>query len=864
MENCPVNGFSREGLSTIEVNQKRLIFGYNEAKQKRELFFVRLANKFMGITPWLLEVTAAIAVILGNYTGAALVVVLLVTNAIIAFVQEKRASDAVEALKQKISIECRVLRDGKWVTLPARELVPGDVIRLRSGDIVPADVETFEGTLSVDQSALTGESRSAKKPPGSEVYSGSIIKRGEATAFVTKTGQRTYYGKTVQLVSTSKPKLHVDRIIEKFTWALLVTVSALVAASFVVAAVIGLNLLQIVPLMLVLLSSGVPVALATMFSVSLALGSRTLAEKGLVVTRLNATEDAAEMTVLCLDKTGTITENKLSVAEIIEATSLSKKSKKYQKTDVLIYAALCSKKENNDPLDLAILNELNKLNLTSAVEVYNVSNFLPFDPVLRRTEVIAVHKEKNIMRKVIKGQLGVVLDMCRLPPQERQKWFEYAEHFATRDYRTIAVAISERLSEEQHLLHPSDSQQNEFLASNIIYHLVGLIALADRPREDSKEIIQELKSLGISVKMLTGDTLTIAQEIAKEIGLGTRIITLPKSNQADEKSESLSMSSMSMSMSTSEFYSAKDQDRSTDDVKIQIGVPIDEVDGFAEIYPEDKYNIVKQLQKRGHIVGMTGDGVNDAPALKQAEVGIAVKNATDMAKGAASAVLTGEGLHAILELVKVGRQIHQRVVTDIMNKIVKTMQQVVFIVVMFFLYQIFIIDSTKMVLLLLLVDFVMVSLATDRSQVSPYPETWPVVKFIAIGVLLGLVVVSESLALEIIAITVYGWGNDIESLRTFTFEILFFFGMGTLFSVRERHWFWKTRPSWPLLIAVIVDAVVVIVVCSTGVPFLSVKAVPWWATVTVIGWAFVLILFVNDFIKVLLFTLILSDRKSVV
>jgi H+-transporting ATPase len=873
-----VESFNRDGLTSQEVEERRKKWGFNETKQKRELFIIRLINKFMGLTPWVLEVTAAIAIVLGNYAAAVIVVLLLAANAVISFVQEKRASNAVETLKKKLAVMARVKRDGKWNEVPARELVPGDVVRIRKGDLVAADLKTFEGLVRVDQSALTGESDTIEKPSGSEVFSGSIITYGEASAFVTKTGPRTFFGKTVQLVSTSAPKLHVERIIDKITWVILIMVIVMVVVAFIVSAIIGIDLLLILPLMLVLLSSGVPVALSAMFSVTMALGSQILVKKGALITRLSASEDAASMTILCSDKTGTITLNKLSVADLAEAPPYSKK-------DVILYATLCSKRENNDAIDLAVLNEVDKYDLSSTVASYNVTHFEPFDPAIRRTEVVFVDKQQQIIRKAMKGQLNVLLEFCdEKTTKKNEKWKKISDGFASRGFRTIAVIVSDPIPKEWILekkptedanANEKDKTHNEneqkennkepiqgekpkvkesFVTpdAKLTYHLVGLIGLADQPRPDSKAIIQELKNMGIEVKMLTGDALPVAREIAKEVGLGPNIVTLADYHK--KKEEVLKKRAAERAQSGNKKHTSKDDE----DIDIDIDIPVHEVDGFAEIYPEDKHAIVKLLQKQGYIVGMTGDGVNDAPALSQAEVGIAVSNAADVAKGSASAVLTKEGLSAVLDLVKVGRQIHQRIVTWILNRVVKTMQQVVFIVVMFLLYRIFIIDATKMLLLLLLTDFVTVSLATDRSRWSPYPEEWRVLKLATIGALIGFVVVAESLALELIALHGLGWINDIESLRTLTFEVLFFFGMGTVFSVRERHQFWASRPSGALLISTLVDAVFIIIICSTGVPFLGIKAIPIWITAVVVAWAFVFILVLNDNIKILLFKLLIE------
>ena len=558
-------------------------------------------------------------------------------------------------------LQTRVLRDKAWSTISADDLVPGDIIRIRSGDFVPADLKIIDAEITVDQSAITGESMPLEKKKGEIIYSGSIIRKGEATSVITATGAHTYFGKTTQLVQLAKPKLHMEAVITGLMKWLLILVVSLLLVAFAVSWVRGINLLDMLSLALILLVSAIPVALPTMFTITMALGSLELAKKGVLVTRLSASEDAALMDVLCIDKTGTLTLNMLSVAEVLEINN-------YKKDDALLFGALASQKANQDPIDMAFLAAAHEKNIT--LDGYIQKKFMPFDPSTRRTEAI-IEKQGDQLR-VAKGAVSAIAPMCEIEGKELAELESKMEAFASKGYRIIAVAVS------------SEAKMD----------LVGLVALYDKPRPDSAKMIAKLRSLGISVKMLTGDSLPIAKQVAQEIHLGEKITRTPELKEAASKDA------------------------------IVAAEIVEESDGFAEIYPEGKYQIVRGLQAEKHVVGMTGDGINDAAALKQAEVGIAVSNATDVAKGSASVVLTEPGLSNIIDLVTTGRMIYQRILTWIFNKIVKTFQVVFFVILAFLFTGLFVVDAFQVVLLLFLVDFVTISLATDNVRPSEKPETW--------------------------------------------------------------------------------------------------------------------------------------------
>jgi H+-transporting ATPase len=773
-----------KGLTSDQVKERQRRYGLNEVAEKQPNPVLAFAKKFWGLTAWMLEVAIVLSFVLGKYLDVYIITALLLINAILGFIQERQATRAVGALKQRLQLKARVLRDGVWQTLNAAEVVPGDVIRARLGDFVPADFKILDAEATVDQSAITGESLPIDKKTGDIVYSGSLVRKGEVTGVVNATGIHTYFGKTAQLVQLAKPKLHMEEVISSLMKWLLVLVVSLLVITAVVSWVRGVNLLDVVSLALVLLVSAIPVALPTMFTITMALGSFELARKGVLVTRLSASEDAALMDVLCADKTGTITENKLSIADIAELN-------KHTKDDALIFGALASQKANQDPIDLAFFTALEDKKIK--LDEYKQKKFIPFDPSTRKTEAIVEKKGETF--RVIKGAVSAVMQACGAKEDEKATIEQKMDVLANKGYRVMAVAIG---------------------ADESALEMVGLVGLYDKPRKDSAKLIAKLRSLGISVKMLTGDSLPIAKQIAQEVGLGDKV-----SRMADVES-------------------TRSQDGM---VAAEV---VDKSDGFAEIYPEGKYRIVKGLQAEKHVVGMTGDGINDAAALKQAEVGIAVSNATDVAKGSASVVLTEEGLSNVVNLVVTGRMIYQRILTWIFNKIVKTFQVVLFVIIAFLLTGLFVVSAFQVVLLLFLVDFVTISLSTDIVRPSEKPETWNITPLVKGATILGVASVLESLGLLYLGLNYLGLSNT-AALNTFSFDMLLFGGLFTIFVVRERGNFWRSKPSRPLLIAIIADIVISSIISITGIPGLA--PISPINVVIALAWFFAFGLLVNDQLK---------------
>jgi plasma-membrane proton-efflux P-type ATPase len=775
------------GLRHAEVDIRRKEHGYNEVAEQKSHPIRKFLAKFWGISAWMLELIMVLSAVLGNIPDLAVVSVLLVVNAMLSFTQERRAAGVVETLRQRLRVSARVLRDSIWQVIPARDLVPGDIVRMRPGDIIPADIKLMTEALSIDQSALTGESKDADKSPGDVLSSGAVVRRGEGNGVVMLTGSKTYFGRTTELVQQAKPKLHIEVVVAKVVRWLFVIVGALLGVVVVLSLFRGSPLLPMVPLLLVLLMSAVPVALPVMFTVSLAVGSKELAKDGVLVTRLSATEDAATMDVLCVDKTGTITMNQLVVTGVIPLERATE-------ADVLFAGALASQEANQDPIDLAFLAAAKERHIFDAVSAISPVSFAPFDAKNRRTEAMV---EQNGQRlRVMKGAVETVAQACGLTPETLESLEAKVGESALKGYRTLAVARG-----------PETGTPT----------LLGLVTLYDPPRPDAKLLIAELMDLGVPVKMLTGDALPVAREIGQGVGLSNILC------MADLKAAG-----------TQTGKGAAD---------LLAGA-----DGFAEVYPEDKYIVVKHLQATGHVTGMTGDGVNDAPALRQAEVGIAVSTATDVAKGAASVVLTEPGLTNIVALIGQGRAIYQRILTWIINKISRTILKAAFVAIAFVVTGQYVISAFVMLLLVFVTDFAVITLATDHVRPSKIPETWNIGGFVTVSVTLGVAMLAETLLLLWIGWSHFGLATNTNALFTFSFLILLYFAIFSIVSVRERRWFWASMPSKIFLSTLATEALAGTIVTCVGLPGLM--PLPWWQTLAIFVYSMIMCLGVNDAVKV--------------
>ena len=775
------------GLTLAEVDVRRKEHGYNEVAEKKEHPLFQFLRKFWGVSAWMLELIMVLSAVLKKYSDLVVVIALLVINAVLSFVQEHRAAGVVEALRLRLQVNARVRRDSSWKVIAARELVPGDIVRVRPGDIIPADVKLLTGALTVDQSALTGESRDADKALGEVLSSGSVVRRGEGNGVVMLTGAETFFGRTTELVQEAQPKLHIEAAIAKIVRWLFIIVGALVGVVVILLLSRGAPILETVPLMLVLLMSAVPVALPVMFTVSTAVGSKELPKRGVLVTRLSASEDAATMDVLCVDKTGTITMNQLAVTGVIPLEHSTE-------ADVLFAGALASQEANQDPIDLAFLAAAKERHIFDDLPKVAPVSFSPFDAKNRRTEALVVQNGQRL--RVMKGAVRTVAEACGLQPPAIKTLEERVSESALKGYRTLAVARGPE--------------------SGAI-ELLGLVTLYDPPRPDAKQLIATLHGLGVRVKMLTGDALAVASEIARGVGLtNIRRVADLKAAVSQAGSE------------TVDFLS--------------------DADGFAEVFPEDKYIVVQHLQAAGHVTGMPGDGVNDAPALRQAEVGIAVSTATDVAKGSASVVLTEPGLTNIVALIEQGRTIYQRILTWIINKISRTILKAAFVAIAFVVTGKFVVSVFTMLLLVFMSDFPNIALATDNVRPSKKPETWNIGGFIIVAVVLGVAMVAEALLLLWIEWEHFGLATNDNALYTFSFLMLFYFAVFSIVSARERRWFWTTMPSKTLMVILMADVLAGTALTLVGLPGLL--PLPWWQTLAIFVYAMTSCLVVNDAVKV--------------
>jgi H+-transporting ATPase len=766
------------GLSDEDVKQRQTTYGLNEVVEKKQSLVLLFLKHFWGLTAIMLEITIVLSFLLQKYIDVYLIGGLMLFNAIIGFIQESKAAKTVQALKQSLQVLVRVLRNTKWQQVLASQLVPGDIIRVRTGDFMTADAKIIDGEAGADQSALTGESMLISKNEGEMLFSGSVIKNGECNAVVTATGVNTFFGKTIQLVQMAKPRLHMEEVVANVVKILFSIVLVFVGLTIVISLLRGETIISMLPLVLILLVTAVPVAMPAMFTVSMAKGSQQLAAKGILVSRLSATEDAATLTTLCIDKTGTITQNKLSVQDI-------KADENFTLDDVLRYGALSSVAANNDPIDMAFL--LKATDNKTDTAGYQQTSFTPFSAAIKRTEATVQKDGKQF--KVMKGAYNTIKSLCNL---QQSKLDKEIDGWAAKGFKTIAVAI-----------------QRDNITS-----MVGIVALVDPPLSDSAKMIKEIKELGVTVKMLTGDALPIAKEIATQVGVGDDIVAASLLRQAT----------------------------GSDGYAIIIAH-----NGFAEVLPEDKFTIVKTLQQHHEITGMTGDGVNDAPALKQAEVGIAVKSATDAAKQAASVILLHEGLESIINLITVGRTIHHRITNWVVSKISKTLFTVVYVCVAYIITAQFVVSAFDMVLLLFIIDFVTLTLSTDIVSWSKNPESWKIKPLVKHGFILGILLIAEALLWLIIG-KKYFELSDINQLHSFGFASLFFASISNIFVVRTPTRFYKQPIGKNLLIAISADIVFACIILSIGLPGFT--TLPLIVTGSSLLYFASCSLIINDWVKV--------------
>lgn len=781
---------SKKGLSVSEARERIQQYGPNEILEKKVNPFIKFLGYFWGPIPWMIEAAVIMSAIIHHWPDFWIILMLLMLNAVVGFWQEHKADNAIELLKQKLAPTARVLRDGKWAEAPARELVPGDVVRVRLGDIVPADIKLIDGDyLQVDESALTGESLPVEKHVSDVAYSGSIIRQGEMDALVATIGMSTYFGKTTKLVEEAETRSHFQKAIIKIGDYLIALAVTLVTVIFIVAAFRHESMLATIQFALVLTVAAIPAALPAVLSVTMAIGAIALARKEAIVSKLVSIEEMAGMDVLCSDKTGTITKNELTIGKVEPLAE-------FKDSDVLLFGTLASREEDQDPIDNAIINKTKTVQaVAKTIDSYKISKFKPFDPVSKRTEA-TVRDADGTSFKVAKGAPQAILSLVANKDAIADKVDEYVDDFAAKGYRALGVA-------------KGDEKGN--------WQYVGLIALYDPPREDSAETIKTAQSMGVNVKMVTGDHIAIGKEIARQVSLGTNI--MPASSFVD-KSDS------------------------------EAQPIIENADGFAQVFPEHKFRIVKLLQNKGHIVGMTGDGVNDAPALKEADAGIAVAGATDAAKSAADIVLTKPGLSVIIDAIKQSRQIFQRMNNYSIYRIAETIRVLLFVTLSIVVFQFYPVTALMIVLLAILNDLPIITIAYDNVKYSDAPEKWNMRMLLGIATMLGIVGVFSSFGILYIGREMLNLNREI--LQSFIYLKLSVAGHLTVFVARTRRSFWSIRPAKQLFAAVMLTQLTATLITVYGI---LLPAMGWKLALLVWGYALTLFV-VTDFLKVYFYKLL--------
>jgi H+-transporting ATPase len=769
-------GSAAGGLTQTEAAQRLAQGGPNSLPEQRVSLLMRLLHYFWGPIPWMIEVAALLSALVRHWPDFIIIVLLLLFNACIGFWQEFKASSALDALKKQLALKCRVKRDGQWTQIDTAQLVPGDVVRVRLGDILPADLKLIEGDyLSVDQSTLTGESLPVSRKLGEVVYSGSIAKQGEMVGVVYATGVNTYLGKTAQLVQKAGAVSHFQKAVLNIGDYLIYVSLGLVAILVLVELHRGLPWIDLLQFALILTVASIPVAMPAVLSVTMALGALALSKEKAIVSRLESIEELAAVDVLCSDKTGTLTQNKLTLGDPLLLAA--------PEATLNLHAALASQPDNGDAIDQAVYAAQPVQTTTPAG--YTAAGFTPFDPVGKRSEGRWTDAQGTHLAAT-KGAPQVILDLCKLEADVRSKANAWIDAQAAKGLRTLGVASK---------------------TGDGAWQLDGLLSLFDPPRSDSKQTIADARSHGLAVKMVTGDNVAIAREIGGQLGIGTHIVAAGDVFDADKQQPGVSLA---------------DQ--------------IDAADGFAQVFPEHKYGIVKALQDAGHRVAMTGDGVNDAPALKQADVGIAVSGATDAARAAAALILTAPGLSTIVKAVEEARRIFERMNSYAIYRITETIRIMVFVVAAMLAYNFYPITAVMIILLAFFNDVPIMTIAYDRTAVDPQPVRWDMRRVLTVSTVMGLTGTAGSFLMLYIALD---WLNlPIPKVQTYIFLKMAVAGHLTLFVSRTKDAYWRKPYPAPVMVwsAVLTKAAATLL-CAWG--FGLIAPISWSEIALIWGYSIV-------------------------
>jgi H+-transporting ATPase len=766
-----------KGLPAGEAAARLERYGSNAITEQGENLLLEIATHFWGPIPWMIEAALVLTALTAKWTDFAIISVLLLLNGGVGFWEEHQARGAIEALKGQLAKQAKVKRDGGWTTVRSAEVVPGDLVAVERGEVIPADAVILDGRGEADESALTGESLPVEKQTGDELYSGAVLVRGGPVARVLATGEKTLFGRTAELAGREPPPSHFQQAVMSIGKYLIVIALALVSVIVIVSLLRGTSLTGTLEFALVVTIASVPVALPAVMSVTMAVGARHLAQHKAFVSHLPAVEEMAGVDVLCADKTGTITENKLAVADVVTIADA------LDRDDVLREAALTAEPGSGDPIDRAILDAVDE----DEVRPYKVLDLEPFDPVRKRADA-RVRDPDGAEQRVAKGAVQAILDLTGAGGGIGERLAAVTAEFAQKGYRALAVARAG--------------------ADGGDWQVTGMVGLQDPPRDDSRATLHEATRLGVGVKMVTGDRVEIAREIAREVGMDDNILAADALGDAGSDTAAT-------------------------------GLRVEEADGFAQVVPEDKYRIVELLQGRGHIVGMTGDGVNDVPALERADAGIAVSGATDAARAAADIVLVAPGLSTIIETIHRAREVFQRMKNYATYRITETIRVVLFVTASILVFGFFPVTAIQVVLLAILNDAAILSIAYDRVRGSSRPVRWDLTEVLIIATVLGTVGLVSSFGFLWLSHIALGLPDP--TVQTMLYLKLSVAGHLTVFVSRVHGHFWSYRPSWILLAAVVGTQIVATAIATTGFLMepigLGLAALAW---VYAIAWFFVL------------------------
>jgi H+-transporting ATPase len=762
---------SNEGLSSSEAKNRLEKYGRNAIETKSESRLNALLKTFWGPIPWMIEVAALLSLIIGHWSDFFIIMTLLVVNSLIEFVQKGKAQSALDALKASMALKARAKRDGAWCDVDAATLVPGDIVSIENGDIVPADLLALEGNyVSIDQASLTGESLPVSKNIDDEIFSGSVVKQGAMVCVVSATGENTFFGKTASLVADAGNVSHFQQTVLNVGKFLIIGAMLLSVVIISKALYMNENALSIVEMVMVLLVASIPAAMPAVLSVTMALGAVALSKKKAIVSRLQAIEELAGVDILCSDKTGTLTKNELTLDTPILYSAKDA-------DELNLAAALASNSEGNDAIDRTILESVQK----DALSSYKQEEFFPFDPVSKRTSATIQKDGKSF--SVAKGAPKVIIDMCQIDEATKQKALDAVEELAQNGFRALGVARSKEGSSE--------------------YELLGILSLLDPPRDDSKETIEKAREHGIEVKMVTGDDVSIAKQICKKLGLGSNIRSVEEVLESDK-------------------YKHHDIDRE-----------IVESDGFARVFPEHKYNIVRAFQNKGHYTAMTGDGVNDAPALKQADVGFAVSGATDAARSAADIVLTLPGLSVIIDAVDEARKIYRKIQAYVLYRIAMTINIMFFTTLSIVFLDKVPMSAVMIIMLALLNDLPTMAISYDNAKAEQKPVHTNMSNLFVISGVLGFVMVFLDFVLMHLAATYFY--KDASQVQTMMFLFFIITAPLLLFVSRANGNPFKSPLPSGIFTAALSSSIILAIVLSLG--GILVPAIGLHAVVFVVGFS---------------------------